>query len=410
MAGDGTAPARDDARGSASGPDVEDNVPTFPTALADRRSTAIGRYRDLLRRPAAAHLFGASIIARLPTGMMGLGWIFLVREFSSYSSAGMVLAVFAVSSGIAVVGQGRLIDRLGQTRVLAVCAAAFPLGLGLSIFAATRSWLPGVIAAAVTAGLTMPAVAACLRALFPRLVGDSSPLLRTAYGLDNALQEALYLIGPLLVAWLATTVHMYAPMIVGAGRAARTGWSGPLRSPSIRVIVAATFLFGLSFGLLYLSVPALLDDLAARGTVGFAFAAIAGGTICSSLWFGGLKWQVDSHVAFVGSLGLLAMTIGVSALASSPWQLVFFMGLVGLAEGPRVASASQLVGRLSPPAATTEAFTWLNAATVGGSATGLVAAGALLALLAPAELLVLSAVVSAGGALFAFVRRGVLSA
>jgi MFS family permease len=415
----------------ASGTYPENSDSSSQTALADGHSTALERYGELLRRPDVAPLLGASVLARLPTGIMGLGWIFLVREFASYASAGMVLSVFAVTSGIAVVVQGRLIDRVGQTPVLTLCAAAFPLGLALSLFAASRSWLPGVVAAAIAAGFTMPAVAACLRSLFPGLVEDSPSLVRTAYGLDNALQETLYMIGPLLVSWLATSVHANTPLIVagvsgGVGtawfasrpssrqwRGDRVGpgdWIGSLRSPGIRVIVGATFLFGLSFGLLYLAVPALLENLSALGSVGLAFAAIAAATIGSSLWFGGLKWRMKTHVVFVASLGLLAIAIAVSGLASSPWQLVLFMVVVGSAEGLRITSANQLVGRLSPPATTTEAFTWLNAATVGGSAVGLLTAGALLALLTPADLLVLGGVIAALGASLAFAGHRVLSA
>jgi MFS family permease len=395
------------------------------------RPGGLHSYLAVLKRPDATPLVVASVLGRVPTGMVGLGWILLIREdFNSFTRAGMILAVFAVSSGVAVLVQGRLIDRIGQTPVLATCATGFPLALWLALLASRVSIFAAVVACAIVAGLTMPPLAASLRALFPHIVGGSPALLRTAYGLDTAIQESLYLLGPILVSSLAVSVGVWAPLLIAGGagglgagwfatrptsrgwqadKAQHADWRGPLRSRGIRVLVLATFVFGLAFGLLYLATPALAEDLRGPGAAGFALAAISAGTVAGSLLFGALRHQVKPERAFWSAYALLALLIGAAALSQSWWQLVVAMALVGVPEGPRAASASQLVERLSPPGTMTEAFTWLNAMTVGGSAAGLAVAGGLLGVLDATSVLIVSALVATVGSMFALVARRALS-
>src|SRR5689334_7030690 len=79
------------------------------------------------------------VIARMPIGVLALALVLFLREHTgSYSAAGAVAGAFAFANALAAPVQGRLIARLGQTRVLvpgtllhvAAIAGLVALGLG----------------------------------------------------------------------------------------------------------------------------------------------------------------------------------------------------------------------------------------------------------------------------------------
>src|SRR5262245_7755022 len=78
------------------------------------------RYARVLRAPHVRALVVSSVLARLPIGIVALALIlFVEEETGSFAQAGAVSGAFAVFGGLVAPLQGRLIDRLGQTRVLA---------------------------------------------------------------------------------------------------------------------------------------------------------------------------------------------------------------------------------------------------------------------------------------------------
>src|SRR5918996_1365803 len=121
-------------------------------------------YLDILRTQGVPRLLGSALLGRMPIGMAGLAIVLLVREAGgSYATAGLVAGAYAVSLGVTAPVLGRLIDRVGQTRVLlpsaAVSAAAF-VAIAVAAEAGARALLP--VFAAV-AGPPLPPVGACLR-------------------------------------------------------------------------------------------------------------------------------------------------------------------------------------------------------------------------------------------------------
>jgi MFS family permease len=81
------------------------------------------RYLDLLRAPGVARLIAASTVGRLPYGMNVLALILLLRaEGHSYAEVGIVTGAAGLAVGLTAPSLGRLIDRLGQTRVLVATA------------------------------------------------------------------------------------------------------------------------------------------------------------------------------------------------------------------------------------------------------------------------------------------------
>src|SRR6266702_434355 len=116
-----------------------------------------GVYRTLFGTPQVSRLVPAAMIGRAPVGMMGLALVLLVRQAGeSYATAGLVVAAYAVSAGVTAPLVGRLIDRVGQTRVLLACAVgclgAFVALAGAAATVRGAGWCLAAAAGAVHAG------------------------------------------------------------------------------------------------------------------------------------------------------------------------------------------------------------------------------------------------------------------
>ncbi len=80
----------------------------------------LSAYRQVLSKPGTAAFSASGFLARLPISMVTLGIVLLISaRTDSYGLAGGISAALVIASCLAALLQGRLIDRLGQARVLA---------------------------------------------------------------------------------------------------------------------------------------------------------------------------------------------------------------------------------------------------------------------------------------------------
>ena len=94
-------------------------------------------YRRVLARPGTAAFSASGFVARLQIAMITLGIVLLISaRTGAYGVAGATSATYVVSFSLAAVAQGRLIDRLGQARVL--LPAVVLLATGAGAFAVQR--------------------------------------------------------------------------------------------------------------------------------------------------------------------------------------------------------------------------------------------------------------------------------
>src|SRR4051794_41793384 len=95
------------------------------------------RYRRILAIREARQPVLGTAIERIPIAGMALATILLVRaETGSFAIAGAVEAGFGIATAVSFPLQGRLVDRLGETRVLSGALALHPLALGGVVIAA----------------------------------------------------------------------------------------------------------------------------------------------------------------------------------------------------------------------------------------------------------------------------------
>src|SRR5690349_16246571 len=98
--------------------------------------------------------------------MFALAILLLGREQTgSFASAGRIAGAFGLANAIGAVVQGRLMDRLGQTRVLRPAAILHLAAVG-ALVAVAGAGAGFMAVAAAAGGFTLPQVPAAMRSLW----------------------------------------------------------------------------------------------------------------------------------------------------------------------------------------------------------------------------------------------------
>jgi len=354
-------------------------------------------YRRLLGVRAVRQPLIGSVIGRLPIAALSLATVLMIRHATgSFAIAGAVEAAFAIAAAISLPVQGRLIDRLGQTRVLLVAAILNPIALVALVIAAQGGAAPLPLALLGSlSGATVPALSSCMRTLWVDLVAESD--LISAYALDAVLFEFGFIVGPLLTALLVAVASpavavlanaaytLTGALIFALSRASRSwrsrpairGWVGPLSSPGIVVLMLTELGFGVALGAMELSVTAFAIQHGSTSLAGVLIAVQAAASMAGGLWYG-IRHRTASAadryplLCFVIAVGFAPLLLATSILNAIP-----LMVLSGFAFAPATAVAYKLIEELAPQGTITEASTWLITAVVTGVAVGNAVAGPL---------------------------------
>ena len=186
----------------------------------------------LTSTPGAARLFALSLVARLPMAMLSIGLLVHTElATGAYAAAGLVAGAFALAQGIGGPLLGRLVDRRGQTLVLARSAVASACALAATAALRHDAPLDPARRARARRGRAMPPVGACMRALFASLVDEAA--LRGAYATDAAAVELTWVAGPPIVLAVGDAVSDRRGARRGR-RAARASARSPSRPPASR--------------------------------------------------------------------------------------------------------------------------------------------------------------------------------
>jgi MFS transporter len=342
-------------------------------------------------------VIGAAI-GRLPLGSEPLAVLFLVRAVTgSFAAAGVVEACVAAGVAVGLPLQGRLVDRVGQTRVLVPTAVANAAALVLLVLAAHGDASVATLALlGACAGVSIPPLGACMRSLWGTMVDDQRSL-QSAYALDAVVIELAFIVGPLLAAGLAAAVSPSAAVLAGglltlvgsgtfaASRASRgwrptpgrRDWAGPLRAPGIWVLGAASMGFGFANGALVLALTAFGKAHGSIEIVGPFIAIQAVASMIGGIWYGTRHWDAPPWERYPRLVLLLAIGFAPLALVSSVELMGGLMVFAGLAIAPATAVEYLLIDGVAPRGTSTEAFGWVITATVLGSGIGSAVAGAI---------------------------------
>jgi MFS family permease len=359
----------------------------------------VSTYRRILTKPGTALFSLTGLVARLPISMVGLGIVLLVEDASgSYGVAGAVSAAHLLANAVFAVLQGRLLDRLGQSRVLPVVITVWGVALSLLMWSVDAGWpMALTYAFAVVAGASMPSVGSCVRARWSHATRDPDEL-QTAFALEAVADEAVFITGPILVTVLATTVHPVAGLasalvagVLGtyafaAQRATEPPPHRPAETRSERpsipwgVLVPLTVvstMLGLLFGAAEVATVAFAEEQDAKAFAGPLLALWAAGSLIAGVLSGAITWRRGP--AYRLRWGTLAMTVAIVPLTFIDSMVV--MGAVlfvaGFAIAPTLIATMSLCEKVVPAARLTEGMAFLQTGLVAGVAPGAALAGVL---------------------------------
>ncbi|PST49554.1 MFS transporter [Bifidobacterium callitrichos] len=408
-------------------------------------ATAGSPYARLFRIPGAKAFCVSGAVARLPISMMSLGIVLALNHlYDNWTIAGTMSAAYVFALSCVTPFYARAFDRFGQRRVGRIALAVQVVSMLAFAFAAlVRVPIPLLFALAVVMGLTQFSFGALVRTRWAyalRGVDDGESLLNTAYAMEAAIDEVVFILGPILAAWLATSVHPVSQLFVPtlacglgglvffslkstqppamiesvdvpveaetkAGDAdggatattATTAATGvdrltldPLRRPGAKPksvllyggvlpLLVVFVVFNMSFTAFDVSITATIKSMGLEQFLGLQLAMFALGSCIGAIVFGsrGLKGSHWGHMILF--LCLLAVGyVGFRLAMDNLLLLGAVEVLTGLFVSPLFTTGNLIVKDLVPPESLTEGLSWVTTAGTVGTSIGSSAAGVVL--------------------------------
>ncbi|MFC0534130.1 MFS transporter [Phytohabitans kaempferiae] len=345
----------------------------------------------VLRAAQVARVLAASTVGRIPLASSPVALLLFARERWSIGIAGLLVGAYTI--GLAAGGPmlARIADRWRQPPVMAAAVAVSTAAF--LVLAAGDPPLGAAFPAALLAGAGAPPFESGLRVLWRDLLPEEQ--VHTAYSLDIAAQELIFIVGPLVsvvaigmggaeaglyatatLQLLGTVWFISAPAVRRwRGAVAERHWAGPLRSIPLRLLLVAVVLVGAGVGALPVAVTRLAEDAGDRAWTGWLLAAQATGALIGGLVNTRLKLP-ERHAPWIAA-GLAAGYLPL-VLAPAPPLMLPLVVLSGLALPALLTATFVTVDRVAPAGTAAEAFAWVATAFTSGAALGAALNGAIL--------------------------------
>lgn len=380
---------------------IVDFGPRGPRASrAPRRRRAPGPYRRLLATPGARAFTIGNLLARLPMGMFGVSAVVMIAGTrGSYALAGAVTATGLAATAVVAPWTARLVDRHGQAKIAVpatVLAALGSLALLLCVRLGAPAWTLFVSYAATA---TTPNLGGMSRARWAHLLDGDEGALHVANSFEQAVDEACFMLGPVLAAFVCTTFFPEAGTLSGvvllvtgvlvftAQRSTEPPARGrgpsktPFRAPGVPPLLAVCLAMGAVFGSLEVVTIAFADAQGHRSAAGVVLALQAAGSCAAGLVYGatrrtGTGSMEDRYVWCTAAMtALLTLPLLAASLTGSLPVLAATLLLAGMATAPTMVTGMTLIQRRTPPGHLNEGMTLAVTGLLGGIACGSAAGG-----------------------------------
>ncbi|GLQ53372.1 MFS transporter [Devosia nitrariae] len=347
-------------------------------------------YSEIFRAPGAKGFAAAGFLARLPIAMTTMGIVAMLSQtHGEYWLAGAVSATFALTNAFVSPQISRLVDRLGQSRVLVpttvVAVAAFAALLAATYYR-WPTWT--LFATAVLAGV-MPSMPAMVRARWTELYRDK-PLLGTAFAFESVADELVYIVGSVLSVGLSVTLFPEAGVLVSTisltvgtalfviqksteprvQPAARSKGRSAIALRPVQIVALTLIAVGAIFGTAEVTVIALTETWGSPASASLVLGSYAVGSFLVGIVYGALKLNMALSRQFLIAVAIVAVaTIPLLFVPNVP-LLALLLLTSGLAISPTFITAFGLIERLVPAAKLTEGMTWAVTGIAIGMAIG----------------------------------------
>ncbi|GGZ21900.1 MFS transporter [Streptomyces poonensis] len=396
-------PRREDSRADRPVGTTRSSRSRGHVGIRGRGAGPLALYRHLFALPGTRAFTCGNLLARLPMGMFSVSAVIMIAgQRGSYALAGAVTATGLVASALVAPWTARLVDRHGQARVAVPATAVAVLGC-LSLLLCMRFNAPDwTLFASYAATATTPNTGGMSRARWAHLLRDDPAALHTANSFEQAADELCFMVGPVLAAFLCTSLFPEAGTLTGAvllmtgvllfaaqrsteppapGRAARTAAAprSPLRTRGMPPLLAVCLAMGAVFGTMEVVTIAFADARGQQSSAGLVLALQAAGSCAAGLLFGALRppgpaarrlpWCVAAMTVLM-TLPLLA-----AALTGSLVVLAGALLVAGMATAPTMITTMALVQQRTPEGRLNEGMTLAVTGLLGGIACGSAAGG-----------------------------------
>jgi MFS family permease len=354
-------------------------------------------YQQVLSDRRAVAFSLAGFVARLPMSMTGIGIVLLVSlTTGSFGLAGLLTAATTLTAAVLAPFWGRATDRVGQARVLLLTVLINVVSVALLVTAIELAWPLAVsLAAASGVGIGSSLAGSAVRARWTLRLNGSS-LLHTAFALEAMLDEVVFIIGPVLVTFLATAIHPTLGVSVSAfigliGTVALSlqhSTQPPIRSISRdhagwsrlpwRVLVPlaiASSALGMVFGGMEVNIVAFAKEAGVLPYAGLILIAWSFGSLVAGAVTGAIIWRASPARRFRVGATMLALSLLPLPFVSHPVGVALLLILSGLAIAPTLIASVGVIQSAVDQSRLTEALAWNSTGMVAGVAVGAAAVG-----------------------------------
>src|SRR4051794_16072663 len=329
--------------------------------------------------------------------MVGLGIVLLVSSATgSYGVAGAISAAYMLANAGFAILQGRLLDRLGQGRGLAVASIGFGVATALLVASVQADWPVGwTYVFAAVGGAFLPQVGSSVRARWSHVL-DQPAEVQTAFALEAVLDEAVFMVGPILVAVLATTWHPAAGILVAVvacvggtlflsaqrstappphPRDSSDGPRPPMPWRSVVPLAIVCAALGVLFGAAEVTTVAFAEEHGRKAASGVLLALWAFGSLAAGVITGAIHWRRGPALRVRwGALAMACAMVPLHFIGSIPVMGVVLF-VAGFAIAPTLIGAMSLTESVVPPGRLTEGMAIMQTGLVAGVAPGATLSG-----------------------------------
>jgi len=347
-------------------------------------------YKTIFAARGAKGFSSAAFIARVPVAMAPIGIVtMLAQSRGEYWLAGAVAATFTLANAVVAPQISRLVDRLGQFRLLVPTTALAVVSFTLLMIASHQRWPSWTLFASALCAASMPSISAMVRARWTELF-RARPELNTAFAFESAADELVYIVGASLSVGLSVSLFpeagvLASTLLLSLGTTAfvlqrrtepplrrddhKAGSSAILLRP-VQLIALSMVFVGAIFATAEVSVVALTKELGNPDAASFVIGIYALGSFIVGVIIGGLKFQTAPHRRLLIAIGALLLTTLPLLFADTLPLLAFTIFLSGIAVSPTFITAYGLVERRVSPTVLTEGITWVGTGIGAGMALG----------------------------------------
>lgn len=359
--------------------------------------TSRNPYAVVYSKPGTKAFSLSGALARFPMSMVGIGIILMIEGlYNSYELGGQVSAAYVIAQALCSPQIAKLVDRKGQARIMRPMVVVSSLSLtALVISAMTHQATMWLFLFAVLTGATIGSIGAMVRARWSHIINDPREL-HTAYSLEAAIDELIFVIGPIAATVLATSVSPWSGlavpivlMIVGGfwflsqkrteppTVVPVTGEHVPtvLRNPAVLAVIAIFICTGVIFGAADVSTIAFAEEQGNKGMSGVVLGVFALGSCISGLAYGARQWASPLWKRFLVGIIALGVLVCLFFAAKNLIVLSLAMFLAGFAISPTLINGNNMIQLVVAPRQLTEGLTWVGTALGVGVSIGSSVAG-----------------------------------